>query len=197
MKTTLIASALIALSVAASGSAFAQRGEHGSERNAQVQQNNDVNDNGSVVVQRREQGDARNERYGQRQQNDRRDGARAYAQRGEQGNDHYNRNDQMRQQDSDRHDNGRIGPRGNSEYHRNDYGQQYHRDDTRGGGPRHDLRRGQRLGAEYRDNRYVVNDWRARRLSAPPRGQHWVRAGNDYVLASVATGLIMQILQGN
>ncbi|MES2262218.1 MAG: RcnB family protein [Pseudomonadota bacterium] len=128
MKTTLIASALIALSVAASGSAFAQRGEHDNDRN-----------------------------------------------------DHRNDNAQQ----SHRND------------HRNDNAPQYHRDDTRGGGPRHDLRRGQRLSQEYRDNRYVVNDWRARRLSAPPRGQHWVRAGNDYVLAAIATGVIAQVLLGN
>jgi Ni/Co efflux regulator RcnB len=118
MKTTLIASALIALSVAASGNVFAQRGDHGNDRN-------------------------------------------------------------------------------DSNNHRNDNAQQYHRDDTRGGGPRHDLRRGQRLSKEYRDNRYVVSDWRARRLSAPPRGQHWVRTGNDYALAAIATGIIAQVMLSN
>ena len=128
MKTTLIASALFALSVAASGSAFAQRGDH--------------------------------------------------------GNDHHDRNDRnghAQQRDNDRHDDAR----------------QYHRDDQRGGGPRHDMRRGQRLSQEYRSNRYVVSDWRTRRLSAPPRGHHWVRAGNDYVLAAIATGVIAQVLLSN
>jgi Ni/Co efflux regulator RcnB len=115
MKTKLIASTLIALGLAASGSAFAQRNDY--------------------------------------------------------GNDHGN----------GRHDDAR----------------QYQRDDRRGGGPRHDLRRGQRLDREYRDNRYVVNDWRARHLSAPPRGHHWVRAGNDYVLAAIATGVIAQVLLSN
>jgi len=119
MKTRLIASTLIALTMATSGSAFAQRGDHGNDR----------------------------------------------------GNDH---------------DRGR-----------NDNAQQYHRDDKRGGGPKHDLRRGQRLSKEYRDNRYVVNDWRARHLSAPPKGHHWVRAGNDYVLAAIATGVIAQVLLHN
>src|SRR5450830_652839 len=141
MKTTLIASAIIALSIAASGSAFAQRGD--------------------------------------RDHNDRNDGAN-YGQR--------NDNERNNRQDS---------ARCNSEAHRNDNGQKFHRDDYRGGGPRHDLRRGQRLNDEYRDNRYVVNDWRARHLSAPPRGQHWVQAGNDYVLASIATGLIAQVLLSN
>lgn len=120
MKSKLIASALLALSVAASGSAFAQRGDRG----------NDYND-----------------------RND-------YAQR--QDNDGYNRDRYDRERnDRDRHD----GPRSH--------------------------------GRDYRDNRYVVNDWRARRLSAPPRGHHWVRAGDDYVLAAIATGLIAQVLLGN
>jgi Ni/Co efflux regulator RcnB len=133
MKTKLIASALIALSVAASGSAFAQRSDHG------------------------------NDRYEHNERSDRHDSNR------------YDRQDRQ-----DRHD-----------------ARQYQRDDVRGGGPRHDLRRGQRLSPEYRNNRYVVNDWRARHLSAPPRGHHWVRAGNDYVLAAIATGLIAQVLLSN
>jgi Ni/Co efflux regulator RcnB len=135
MKTKLIASALIALSVAASGSAFAQRGDHG------------------------------NDRYDNHDRN-------GYSQR---DNDRHDRNDR-----NDRYD-----------------ARQYHRDDVRGGGPRHDLRRGQRLSQEYRGNRYVVSDWRARHLSAPPRGHHWVRAGNDYVLAAIATGVIAQVLLNN
>jgi Ni/Co efflux regulator RcnB len=135
MKTPLFASALLVLSVAASGSAFAQRGDH--------------------------------------------------------GNDHNDRNAGAHQQDNDRHDNDRH------DNGHNDDARQYHRDDQRGGGPRHDLRRGQRLSQEYRDNRYVVTDWRARHLSAPPRGHHWVRAGNDYVLAAIATGVIAQVLLSN
>ena len=147
MKNKLIASALLALSVAASGSAFAQRGDYGNDR----------------------------------------DNRNAYAQR--QDNDRYDRG----HNDRDRHD----GPRGNGRDYRDGDARNYYRDDRRGGGPRHDLRRGQRLGNEYRGNRYVVNDWRARRLSAPPRGHHWVQAGNDYVLAAIATGLIAQVLLGN
>ena len=146
MKSTLIASALIALTMSASGSAFAQRGDHGYDRDGR---------NGQA--------------YGQdhrRYDNDRRDNDRRY--------------------DNDRRDNGRYYD-----------ARQFHRDDRRGGGPRHDLRRGQRLDREYRDSRYVVTDWRARHLSAPPRGHHWVRAGNDYVLAAIATGLIAQVLLSN
>ena len=100
----------------------------------------------------------------------------------------------------DRHD----GPRGSRDYRDGDArhydrgdARTYYRDDRRGGGPRHDLRRGQRLGHEYRGNRYVVSDWRARRLSAPPRGHQWVHAGNDYVLAAIATGIIAQVFLSN
>ncbi|WP_426193061.1 RcnB family protein [Massilia sp. DWR3-1-1] len=142
MKRTLIASALIALSMAASGSAMAQR-------------DNDRNDR----------------------------------------NDHGDRGNHGQQQNQGRND----GPRGdNNNNNRRMYdAKNFRRDDHRGGGPRHDLRRGQRLNQEYRNNRYVVNDWRARRLSAPPRGQHWVQAGDDYVLAAIATGIITQILLAN
>lgn len=88
-----------------------------------------------------------------------------------------------------------------AQQHDNDGGhddaRNFKHDDNRGGGPNHDLRRGQKLSQDYRDNRYVVSDWNARHLSAPPRGQHWVRAGNDYVLAAIATGVITQILLSN
>lgn len=57
-----------------------------------------------------------------------------------------------------------------------------------------EFRRGGRLPAELRDRHYVVNDWRGHRLSAPPRGYHWVQVGPDYVLAAVATGLIANLI---
>lgn len=68
---------------------------------------------------------------------------------------------------------------------------------ARGAGPRHDLYRGQRLPSNYHNRQYVVDNWRAHRLSAPPRGYHWVQVGGDYVLAAVATGIIANILLGN
>ena len=150
MKTKLIASALIALTMAASGSAFAQRSDYGNDR-----YDNDRNG-------RAEQRD--NDR-GDRYDNNRHD-----------RNDRYDRNDR------------------NGRYYN---AQNFRRDDYRGGGPRHDMRRGQRLSQEYRTTRYVVSDWRERRLSAPPRGHHWVHAGNDYVLAAIATGIIAQVLLSN
>ncbi|WP_313704197.1 RcnB family protein [Massilia sp.] len=72
-----------------------------------------------------------------------------------------------------------------------------HREARRGAGPRHDLYRGQRLPANYHHKQYVVDNWRAHRLSAPPRGYHWVQVGNDYVLAAIATGIIASVLLGN
>jgi Ni/Co efflux regulator RcnB len=103
----------------------------------------------------------------------------------------------------DRHENDRDNYRNDDarRFHHDDVhgadARRYHRDDVRGDGARHGWRRGERLSAEYRDNRYVVNDWRARHLAPPPRGHHWVRAGNDYVLAAIATGVIVQVLLNN
>jgi Ni/Co efflux regulator RcnB len=68
---------------------------------------------------------------------------------------------------------------------------------NRGAGPRHDLYRGQRLPSNYQNRQYVVDNWRSHRLSAPPRGHHWVQVGNDYVLAAIATGVIASIFLGN
>ncbi|MGZ8259683.1 MAG: RcnB family protein [Telluria sp.] len=68
------------------------------------------------------------------------------------------------------------------------------RRDGRGAGPNRDWRRGGYLPRDYRSRNYVVDDWRAHRLYAPPRGHHWVQAGSDYVLVAITTGLIAAIL---
>jgi Ni/Co efflux regulator RcnB len=98
------------------------------------------------------------------------------------------------QRDNDRGSNRRDNDRGNDNSRSND---RDNHADNRGAGPRHDMRRGGRLPSEYRNKQYVVNDWRGHRLSAPPRGYQWVQTGGDYVLAAVATGVIMQIFLGN
>jgi len=73
-------------------------------------------------------------------------------------------------------------------------------DDRRGYGQQHRhysgnaWRRGQRLPSHYRSSAYYVNDYGRYGLRAPPRGHRWVRADNDYVLAAIATGLIIQVL---
>ncbi len=56
--------------------------------------------------------------------------------------------------------------------------------------------RGQYMPSQYRGSRYVVNDYQRYRLAPPPRGYHYVRDGNDVVLAAVATGLIAMVIAG-
>jgi len=98
--------------------------------------------------------------------------------------------------DNDRRDNDRYY----SQDRRNDR-QDYHHDDDRGhdrgAGPRHDLRKGGRLPQEYRSRQYVVDNWRAHHLNAPPRGYHWVQTGSDYVLVGITTGIIAGLLLSN
>jgi Ni/Co efflux regulator RcnB len=71
------------------------------------------------------------------------------------------------------------------------------RREGRGAGPQHAFYRGERLPVQYRHRQYVVEDWRGHRLSAPPRGYHWVQTGADYVLVAIATGVILQLLLTN
>ncbi len=70
----------------------------------------------------------------------------------------------------------------------------YRHDYYRGVGPNHEWQRGARLPNEYRGHQYEVRDWRGHHLSAPPRGYHWVQVNGDYVLAAVATGIILDTL---
>jgi Ni/Co efflux regulator RcnB len=56
-------------------------------------------------------------------------------------------------------------------------------------------RRGERLNSWERGHYSRVANYRAYRLSAPPRGYEWRRADTgDFVLAAVATGLIMSVI---
>ncbi len=52
------------------------------------------------------------------------------------------------------------------------------------------FRRGGYIPREFRSQQYQVVNYRAYRLSAPPRGHRWVQVGPDYVLIALATGLI-------
>ena len=54
--------------------------------------------------------------------------------------------------------------------------------------------RGGYVPAQYRGQRYVVQDWRARHLHAPQRGQQWVQVGSEYALIAIATGLIANVV---
>lgn len=141
--------------------------------------------------------------------NDRNDRSERY-ERSDRG-DRYGRNDRYDQVNRDSRDfrdhnrDGRVDYRDDRDNRYSRDHQRYDRDDrrghnngyVRGAGPRHDFYRGGRLSNDYRHNRYVVTDWRSRRLSAPPRGYHWVQAGDDYLMVAIATGIIAHVLLNN
>lgn len=59
--------------------------------------------------------------------------------------------------------------------------------------------KGQRFDSRYAQNYRDVPNWqqyRGRRLYAPPRGYHWVRSGNDAVLVAITGGLIGAVIGG-
>jgi Ni/Co efflux regulator RcnB len=55
---------------------------------------------------------------------------------------------------------------------------------------------GQRMPSYYRSNQYVVNDYSRYGLRAPPRGYHYIRSGDDVVLAAIAGGVIVAVIAG-
>ena len=56
-------------------------------------------------------------------------------------------------------------------------------------------RKGGTVPPEYRDNRYVVTDWKSEHLREPPRGYHWVRSDNgDFLLVAITTGVITDMM---
>lgn len=62
----------------------------------------------------------------------------------------------------------------------------------RGYKPRH-WRRGDRLPPEYHSRAYVI-DYKRYHLAPPPRGYHYVRVGDDVVLAAIASGVISSVI---
>ncbi|WP_325346919.1 RcnB family protein [Xylophilus sp.] len=104
-----------------------------------------------------------------------------------------------------RPDDDRRGPPGNErrvDHERrgpgySDRGPQHGDREGRGFGSDFRYHKGDRLPPDLRGRNYVVDDWRAHRLSAPPRGYHWVQYGGDYVLVAIATGVIASILLNN
>ncbi|QRX82418.1 RcnB family protein [Glaciimonas sp. PAMC28666] len=124
-----------------------------------------------------------------------------YGNRNDRDHDNQGRNNQMQHGNDRDHDN---QGRNDQMQHGNDRRGNDHRNnnfdarrDERGAGPEHQFHRGERLPPEYRNNQYVVDDWRGHHLSAPPRGYHWVQTGGDYVLAAIGTGIILQLLLNN
>jgi Ni/Co efflux regulator RcnB len=58
--------------------------------------------------------------------------------------------------------------------------------------------RGDRVPDQYRQNQYIVSDWRQHNLRAPPRGYHWVRNDNEqFLLTAIASGIIFEIVSEN
>ena len=102
-----------------------------------------------------------------------------------------NDNSQYRSSDSDQHrssDNNRYRTSDSSQYQRNS---SMHDRGAREGW----YREGGVVPSEYRDNRYVVSDWRSEHLREPPHGYNWVRSDNgDFLLVAITTGVITGIL---
>lgn len=88
--------------------------------------------------------------------------------------------------DSDR-GHGRYDERHDGKHYDRDRGHHRHHSEWRKGYrmAQTDWRRGHRI------------DYRHYRLSAPPRGYEWREVDGDYVLAAVATGLIMSVILNN
>ncbi len=55
--------------------------------------------------------------------------------------------------------------------------------------------RGQYLPPQARGE--VIQDFGRYHLRRPPRGYYWYRAGDDYVLAAIASGVIFEVIQGD
>lgn len=59
---------------------------------------------------------------------------------------------------------------------------------------KHSWKRGHRVTREERRYFRSVNDYRRYRLAAPPRGYHWVRVDNRFLLVGITSGLISQVI---
>ncbi len=108
--------------------------------------------------------------------------------RGKKAGEHDNRDNHVGE-----HDN-RVRPeasgfRGNANAWRNRY--------PNGIANRPGWSRGDRLYGEYRQPKYRVTNWRRNNLQRPPRGSHWVRVGNDYMLIRNSNGVIREVRPGN
>ncbi|HEY8586915.1 MAG TPA: RcnB family protein [Rhodanobacter sp.] len=114
---------------------------------------------------------------------DRRSQGHGYADQRHGGRHVDNRRYESRRYESRRHDHRRYDHR---RYDDRRYG--YRDSYYRHAYPRHWQR-----GHRYRGPTYVVRDYRYNRLRPPPRGYHWVRANNDYLLVAIATGIILDI----
>jgi Ni/Co efflux regulator RcnB len=164
MRYHAIVSAVAAFSMSVSGLAFAQN-----DKDIRA----DRAGQGSYDVRLPRHADPRDRPVDTRRDDRRSDRRDDYRSRNDRRDDYRGRDD-------------RRGPPG----HAPAYGYR----DGRGAGPNHNFYRGGRQPPEWRSRQYVVDDWRGHRLTAPPRGYHWVQTGGDYVLVAIATGIIASIL---
>jgi Ni/Co efflux regulator RcnB len=98
------------------------------------------------------------------------------------GHDDHGRGHEMRHEERDEHHERRD--------ERREMREERHFYNARGG----EFHRGGRLPPELRHRQYVVSNWRAYRLAPPPRGYQWVQVGPDFVLAAIATGIIVNLI---
>jgi Ni/Co efflux regulator RcnB len=97
--------------------------------------------------------------------------------------------------DHGRHDDhGWHGHRPPPHYYGHDYGHGYHNGPAyyHRPPPPHYYGHWER-GHRYYGRNTVVYDYGSYRLRPPPRGYHWVRENNDFLLVAVATGIIFDI----
>jgi Ni/Co efflux regulator RcnB len=200
----LLLPAVLAMSSTLAGPAFAQSSDirqaeqdRAAQRQRELQERPQYLPGDRQIVeeaQRQERQRVENERRADQRRNDAAARARAEPPR------HRDERPVWRESEDRRMERGRGF--GRDDRDRDDRGRGYSRDaregewrgNGRGGGPNRDWYRGSHLPREYRSHYYVVDDWRGHRLSAPPRGYHWVQAGGDYALVAIATGLIATIL---
>lgn len=87
-----------------------------------------------------------------------------------------------------------------ADFNHNDRGRVEQRYDRNDNGSRHqtqqyrNFRQGERFDSRYARNYQVVGNPRAYNLRTAPRGQHWVRSGNDALLVGVLGGVIGAIV---
>ncbi|MDQ2779946.1 MAG: RcnB family protein [Pseudomonadota bacterium] len=179
MKATRFVATAVALSIGFGNLAFAQSGPRGdASRAEQHDRGQDRNDNHDRDrAENRDQAPAR--RADERQ--DRRTDARI--------DRREDRHDERRE---DRRDDRRDAVRQEERWAAQD--SRWVQRGSRGAGPRHDFYRGGRLPPYYRSHVYVVDNWRGYHLRQPPVGYHWVQTGGDYVLAAIATGVILSVI---
>ncbi len=94
--------------------------------------------------------------------------------------------------DHGRHDRDNHGHNRGHDDHRK-HGNDHRRYGYHDGGPRNYGRPHWQRGHRYSGPTYVVRNYGHYRLRQPPRGYHWVRANNDFLLVAVATGIILDV----